>query len=71
MTQSIPEMEWLFHVDLDPSTHGSKADLQRSAGYAWDCLQYHQQPQHGDMIVIAVVRPKLSGAENGESKSAA
>jgi hypothetical protein len=60
MSNDLRSMEWLYHVDLDPMKHGSRADIQRTAGIAWDNIQHHQKPQEGDLLVIAIVRPNSS-----------
>jgi hypothetical protein len=61
MSQDLRTMEWLYHIDLDPMKHTSRADLQLSAGIAWDIIQEHQRPRKGDRFVIAVVRPSSQG----------
>jgi hypothetical protein len=53
----LRECEWLWHVDLDMAKHQSKADIQRTAGFAYDILLGKQTLQEGDTMVIVVVRP--------------
>lgn len=60
MSQDLRQMKWLYHVDLDMAKHRSKADIQRTAGIAWDNIQFHNPPQPGDLLVIAVVRPNAT-----------
>lgn len=57
MSRDLRKMDWLYHVDLDIAKHHSKADIQRSAGIAWDTIQYHNPPKPGDLMVVVVVRP--------------
>lgn len=58
MSQDFRHMQWLYHVDIDIEKHGSRADLQKTAGIAWDNIQHHCKPQKGDLLVICIVRPQ-------------
>lgn len=60
--QDLRKMEWLFHVDLDPSQIKSGTDLHAACKAALACIRHHQNPGPDDRIIVAVVRPRVPDA---------
>ena len=58
MGELIPDMEWLYHVDLDLAKHPSDDDVARNARHALRIIREHQEIKAGDLLIIAVVRPR-------------
>ena len=58
MVELIPDMEWLYHVDLDLAKHADANEVAHTARQAFVFLQGRQELQSGDRLIIAIVRPR-------------
>jgi len=58
MAENIPDMEWLYHIDLDLSQHRDGKQVAATAKLAYELVKKNQPLQEGDKLIIAVVRPR-------------